>query len=565
MSDLSQPLQSQLAPQPPRVDYRTDPTQYRHWKLDVEGAVARLSLDIAEDGGIRPGYKLKLNSYDLGVDIELSDALNRVRFEHPQVKSVIVTSAKDRIFCSGANIFMLGVSSHAWKVNFCKFTNETRNGIEDTSKHSGVKFLAAVNGACAGGGYELALACDEIVLVDDRSSSVSLPEVPLLGVLPGTGGLTRVTDKRHVRHDLADIFCTSVEGVRGQRAVDWRLVDAIAKPAQFAAAVQERAAKLGEGSLRSGVAGQGVLLTRIERTDSADGIAYEHVTVVIDRTRRTATLTVKAPPSAQPTDIAGIEAAGAAWWPLAMCRQLDDAILNLRTNELDTGTWLLKTEGDAQAVLASDATLLAHKDHWLVRETIGALRRTLARLDVSSRSLFALVEPGSCFAGTLAEIAFAADRSYMLALPDDADKAPKLTLNEFNFGFYPMVNDQSRLQRRFYEEAAPLEAVRGAAGQALDADAALALGLVTAAPDDIDWNDEIRIAIEERAAMSPDSLTGLEANLRFASKENMNTRIFGRLTAWQNWIFQRPNAVGPKGALKVYGTGEKAGFDTTRV
>ena len=565
MSDLSQPLQPHLAPQPPRVDYRTDPTQYRHWKLDVEGAVARLSLDIAEDGGIRPGYKLKLNSYDLGVDIELSDALNRVRFEHPEVKSVIVTSAKDRIFCSGANIFMLGVSSHAWKVNFCKFTNETRNGIEDTSKHSGLKFLAAVNGACAGGGYELALACDEIVLVDDRSSSVSLPEVPLLGVLPGTGGLTRVTDKRHVRHDLADIFCTSVEGVRGQRAVDWRLVDAIAKPAQFAAAVQERAAKLGEGSLRSGVAGQGVLLTRIERTDSADGIAYEHVTVVIDRTRRTATLTVKAPSSAQPTNIAGIEAAGAAWWPLAMCRQLDDAILNLRTNELDIGTWLLKTEGDAQAVLASDATLLAHKDHWLVRETIGALRRTLARLDVSSRSLFALVEPGSCFAGTLAEIAFAADRSYMLALPDDAAKAPKLTLNEFNFGFYPMVNDQSRLQRRFYEEAAPLEAVRGAAGQALDADAALAHGLVTAAPDDIDWNDEIRIAIEERAAMSPDSLTGLEANLRFASKENMNTRIFGRLTAWQNWIFQRPNAVGPKGALKVYGTGEKAGFDTTRV
>ena len=565
MSDLSQPLQPHLAPQSPRVDYRTDPTQYRHWKLDVEGAVARLSLDIAEDGGIRPGYKLKLNSYDLGVDIELSDALNRVRFEHPQVKSVIVTSAKDRIFCSGANIFMLGVSSHAWKVNFCKFTNETRNGTEDTSKHSGLKFLAAVNGACAGGGYELALACDEIVLVDDRSSSVSLPEVPLLGVLPGTGGLTRVTDKRHVRHDLADIFCTSVEGVRGQRAVDWRLVDAIAKPAQFAAAVQERAAKLGEGSLRSGVAGQGVLLTRIERTDSADGIAYEHVTVVIDRTRRTATLTVKAPTAAQPTDIAGIEAAGSAWWPLAMCRQLDDAILNLRTNELDIGTWLLKTEGDAQAVLASDATLLAHKDHWLVRETIGALRRTLARLDVSSRSLFALVEPGSCFAGTLAEIAFAADRSYMLALPDDADKAPKLTLNEFNFGFYPMVNDQSRLQRRFYEEAKPLEAARAAMGQPLDADAAYALGLVTAAPDDIDWDDELRIAIEERTAMSPDSLTGLEANLRFASKENMNTRIFGRLTAWQNWISQRPNAVGPKGALKVYGTGEKAGFDTTRV
>ena len=551
----------------PRVDYRTDPTQYRHWTLSVEGAVARLSLDIAEDGGIRPGYKLKLNSYDLGVDIELNDALNRVRFEHPEVKSVIVTSAKDRIFCSGANIFMLGVSSHAWKVNFCKFTNETRNGIEDSSKHSGLKFLAAVNGACAGGGYELALACDEIVLVDDRSSAVSLPEVPLLGVLPGTGGLTRVTDKRHVRHDLADIFCTSVEGVRGQRAVDWRLVDAIAKPAQFPAAVQERAARLAEGSLRPGAASgvKGVALERLEREDGADSIRYAHVEVAIDRARRTATLTVKAPTGAQPTDIAGIEAAGAAWWPLAMCRQLDDAILNLRTNELDIGTWLLKTEGDAAAVLASDATMLAHQDHWLVRETIGALRRTLARLDVSSRSLFALIEPGSCFAGTLAEIAFAADRAYMLALPDDAERAPRLTLNEFNFGFFPLVNDQSRLQRRFYEEAAPLEAARGAAGQALDADAALALGLVTAAPDDIDWDDEIRMAIEERAAMSPDALTGLEANLRFASKENMNTRIFGRLTAWQNWIFNRPNAVGAKGALKVYGTGEKAGFDMNRV
>ncbi|MBU1359472.1 MAG: 2,3-epoxybenzoyl-CoA dihydrolase [Gammaproteobacteria bacterium] len=548
----------------PRVDYRTDPTQYRHWKLSVEGPVARLSLDIAEDGGIRPGYKLKLNSYDLGVDIELADALNRVRFEHPQVRSVIVTSDKDRIFCSGANIFMLGVSSHSWKVNFCKFTNETRNGIEDSSKHSGLKFLAAVNGACAGGGYELALACDEIVLVDDRSSSVSLPEVPLLGVLPGTGGLTRVTDKRHVRHDLADIFCTSVEGVRGQRAVDWRLVDAIAKPAQFAATVQERAAKLGEGSLRPADA-KGISLPRLEREESADALGYEHVTVEIDRARRVATLTVKAPSGEQPKDVAGIEAAGATWWPLAMARQLDDAILNLRTNELDIGTWLLKTQGDAQAVLASDATLLAHQDHWLGRETIGMLRRTLARLDVSSRSLFALIDEGSCFAGTLAEIALSADRSYMLALPDDADKAPKFALNEFNFGFYPMVNDQSRLQRRFYEETGPLEAARGAAGQMLDADAALKLGLVTAAPDDIDWADELRIAIEERAAMSPDALTGLEANLRFASQENMLTRIFGRLTAWQNWIFNRPNAVGEKGALKVYGTGEKAGFDLNRV
>lgn len=551
-------------PAPTRVDYRTDPTQYRHWTLAVDGPVARLSLDIAEDGGIRPGYKLKLNSYDLGVDIELHDALNRIRFEHPTVRTVIVTSAKDRIFCSGANIFMLGVSSHAWKVNFCKFTNETRNGIEDSSKHSGLKFVAAVNGACAGGGYELALACDEIVLVDDRSSAVSLPEVPLLGVLPGTGGLTRVTDKRHVRHDLADIFCTSVEGVRGQRAVDWRLVDRIAKPAQFAAAVDETAARLAEGSPRP-TSAQGVALTRVEREESADSLRYAHVSVDIDRTRRTATLTLKAPTGAQPTDIAGIEAAGAAWWPLALARQLDDAILNLRTNELDIGTWLLKTEGDAQAVLASDATLIAHQDHWLVRETIGALRRTFARLDVSSRSLFALVESGSAFAGSLAELAFAADRTYMLALPDDAERAPKITLNEFNFGLLPMVNDQSRLQRRFYEEATPMEAARSAAGKPLDADAALALGLVTAAPDDIDWDDEIRIAIEERAAMSPDSLTGLEANLRFASKENMNTRIFGRLTAWQNWIFNRPNAVGDKGALKVYGTGQKAGFDLNRV
>jgi benzoyl-CoA-dihydrodiol lyase len=549
---------------PARVDYRTEPGQYRHWSLSVEGAIARLSLNIAEDGGIRPGYKLKLNSYDLGVDIELNDALNRVRFEHPGVRSVVVTSGKDRIFCSGANIFMLGVSSHAWKVNFCKFTNETRNGIEDSSKHSGLKFLAAVNGACAGGGYELALACDEILLVDDRSSAVSLPEVPLLGVLPGTGGLTRVTDKRHVRHDLADIFCTSVEGVRGQRAVDWRLVDAVAKPAQFAAAVQDRAVQLAAGSDRPAGA-QGVVLTRLEREDGADSLGYSHVQVQIDRAKRTATLTVKAPTGAQPADIAAIEAAGTAWWPLALARELDDAILNLRTNELDIGTWLLKTEGDAKAVLASDAVMLAHKDHWLVRETIGALRRTLARLDVSSRTLFAVVQEGSCFAGTLAELAFAADRTYMLALPDDAERAPKLVLNEFNFGFFPMVNDQSRLQRRFYEEAAPLDAARAAAGKPLDADEALALGLVTAAPDDIDWDDELRMAIEERAAMSPDALTGLEANLRFASKENMATRIFGRLTAWQNWIFNRPNAVGDKGALKVYGTGEKAGFDLNRV
>jgi benzoyl-CoA-dihydrodiol lyase len=548
----------------PRVDYRTEPSQYRHWKLSAEGALARLILDVAEDAGIRPGYKLKLNSYDLGVDVELADALNRIRFEHPEVRSVIVTSAKDRVFCSGANIFMLGVSSHAWKVNFCKFTNETRNGIEDTSQHSGIKFVAAVNGACAGGGYELALACDEIVLVDDRSSSVSLPEVPLLGVLPGTGGLTRVTDKRKVRHDRADIFCTSVEGVRGQRAVEWRLVDAIAKPAQFAAAVHARAEKLAAGSARA-VGAKGIALARLEREESADRLAYEHVVVDIDRTRRTATITVRAPQGAQPGDVAAIEAAGASWWPLAMVRQLDDAILTLRTNELELGTWILKTEGDAAAVLAADRTMLLHQDHWYVRETIGLLRRTLARLEVSSRTLFALIEPGSCFAGMLAELAFAADRAYMLALPDDAARAPKLQLDEMNFGPLPLVTGQSRLARRFYDEAEPLAAAMDSIGGALDGDAAFALGLVTAAPDDIDWNDEIRIALEERAAMSPDALTGLEANLRFGPKENMATRIFGRLTAWQNWIFQRPNAVGAKGALKVYGTGEKAGFDFTRV
>ncbi|MDM0037750.1 2,3-epoxybenzoyl-CoA dihydrolase [Variovorax sp. J22G21] len=558
---------TEIATAPASVDYRTDPTQYRHWKLSVDGAVARLSLDIAEDGGIRPGYKLKLNSYDLGVDIELNDALNRVRFEHPEVRSVIVTSGKDRIFCSGANIFMLGVSSHSWKVNFCKFTNETRNGIEDTSKHSGIKFLAAVNGACAGGGYELALACDEIYLVDDRSSAVSLPEVPLLGVLPGTGGLTRVTDKRHVRHDLADIFCTSVEGVRGQRAVDWRLVDAVVKPAQFAATVQQRAVELGQASDRpqTPAGTQGVALTRIEREDSENGLRYRHVQVEIDRASRSATFTVHAPVGAQPADIAAIEAAGATWWPFAMARELDDAILSMRTNALDIGTWQLKTKGDPAAVLASDATMLANKDHWFVRETIGLMRRTFARLDVSSRSLFALIDSDSCFAGSLAELAFAADRAYMLALPDDPEHAPTLSLNAFNFGPLVMVNDQSRLQRRFYEEEAPLEAARASFGKALNADEALALGLVTAAPDDIDWADEIRIALEERAAMSPDSLTGLEANLRFAQRENMNTRIFGRLTAWQNWIFNRPNAVGEKGALKVYGTGEKAGFDLNRV
>ena len=548
----------------PRVDYQTHPSQYRHWKLSFEGPVATLAADFNEDAGLRPGYKLKLNSYDLGVDIELHDAVQRIRFEHPEVRTVVLTSAKERVFCSGANIFMLGVSSHAWKVNFCKFTNETRNGLEDSSAHSGLKFLAAVNGACAGGGYEMALACDEIILVDDLASAVSLPEVPLLGVLPGTGGLTRVTDKRQVRHDLADLFCTSVEGVRGQKAKDWRLVDDIAKTSVFAAKVQERALQLAALSDRP-ADGKAVLLTPITRAIEADALRYPNVVVEIDRTRRVATFTVKAPVGAQPQELAAIEAAGAAWYPLAMARELEDAILSMRTNELDIGLWLIKTEGDAAAVLACDALLAAHQDHWLVRETIGLLRRTFSRLDVSSRSLFALVEPGSCFAGSLFELALACDRIYHLALPDDAARAPAITLSVSNFGRYPMATGQSRLQRRFYGMSAPLMAAHDAIGEPLDADAAFALGLVTANPDDIDWMDETRIAIEERVAMNPDALTGMEANLRFNGPENMATRIFGRLTAWQNWIFQRPNAVGEKGALKVYGKGDKAAFDWNRV
>ena len=547
-----------------RVEYQTDPSRYKHWKLTFDGPVATLKADFDEEAGLRPGYKLKLNSYDLGVDIELNDAIARIRFEHPEVRTVVLTSAKDKVFCSGANIFMLGVSSHAWKVNFCKFTNETRNGLEDSSAHSGLKFLAAVNGACAGGGYELALACDEILLVDDRSSSVSLPEVPLLGVLPGTGGLTRVTDKRHVRHDLADLFCTSVEGVRGDKAVAWRLVDAVAKPAVFAQKVQERALALAAQSDRPADA-KGVLLTPLQRAIEADALRYTHVTVEIDRAKRTASFTVQGPSAAQPTDLAGIAAAGAAWYPLALARELEDAILQMRTNETEIGTWLIRTTGDAAPVLALDATLLAHRGHWLVRETIGLLRRTLSRLDVSSRSLFALIEPGSCFAGTLLELALACDRSYQLMLPDDAAQSPTIAVSEANFTLYPMITGQSRLARRFYDEQPALAAVRAQTGQALDANAALALGLITSNPDDIDWADEVRLAIEERVSMSPDALTGLEANLRFNGPENMFTRVFARLSAWQNWIFQRPNAVGEKGALKVYGKGTKAVFDWSRV
>jgi benzoyl-CoA-dihydrodiol lyase len=547
-----------------RVDYQTDPTQYKHWKLQFDGPVATLLADFDENAGLRPGYKLKLNSYDLGVDIELYDAINRIRFEHPEVRTVVITSLMDRVFCSGANIFMLGVSSHSWKVNFCKFTNETRNGLEDSSRYSGLKFIAAVNGACAGGGYELALACDEIILVDDRSSAVSLPEVPLLGVLPGTGGLTRVTDKRHVRHDLADVFCTTTEGVRGQKAKDWRLVDDIAKPAVFEQKIRQRAEVLAAQSDRP-ADGKGVSLTPLNRTIEANALRYTHVTVEMDRAARTATFILKAPAGEQPADIAAIEAEGANWYPLCLARELDDAILSMRTNELDLGTWLIKSAGDAAEVLAMDATLIGHQDHWLVRETIGLLRRTLSRLDVSSRSLFALIEEGSCFAGSFLELALACDRIYHLALPDDADASPKITLSEVNFGLYPMITGESRLGRRFYNEQSALDAVRESALRPLDADAAFALGLATSNPDDIDWDDEVRIAIEERVAMSPDALTGMEANLRFNGTENMFTRIFGRLTAWQNWIFQRPNAVGETGALKVYGTGEKSRFDWNRV
>jgi benzoyl-CoA-dihydrodiol lyase len=547
-----------------RVDYQTAPPRYRHWELKFDGPVATLLADFDENAGLRPGYKLKLNSYDLGVDIELNDAINRIRFERPEVRTVIITSARDRVFCSGANIFMLGVSSHPWKVNFCKFTNETRNGLEDSSRHGGLKFLAAVNGSCAGGGYELALACDEIVLIDDRSSAVSLPEVPLLGVLPGTGGLTRLTDKRHVRHDLADVFCTTSEGVRGEKALEWRLVDAIAKPAQFAAKVQERALVLAATSDRPSSA-RGVALTPIERLIEADAMRYSQVTVAIDRKTRAATFTIKGPHGPQPQDTEGIEAAGAAWYPLALARELEDAILSMRTNELDIGVWLLKTEGDLAAVLAMDLTLRSLRGHWLVRETVGYLRRTFSRLDVSSRSLFALVEKGSCFGGSLFELALACDRIYHLALPGGEARAPEIAISEANFGDYPMASSQSRLARRFYDEIPTLESLKARIGRPLKAEAAFALGLATSIPDDMDWADEIRIAVEERASMSPDALTALEANLRFDGPETLSTRVFGRLTAWQNWIFQRPNAVGEKGALKVYGKGEKAEFDWSRV
>ncbi|MFY9529241.1 MAG: 2,3-epoxybenzoyl-CoA dihydrolase [Candidatus Acidiferrales bacterium] len=545
------------------VDYQTDPSKYKHWRLALDGPVATLTMDVNEDGGLRPGYKLKLNSYDLGVDIELHDVLQRIRFEHPEIRSVVITSAKNRVFCSGANIYMLGLSSHPWKVNFCKFTNETRNGMEDSSAHSGLKFIAACNGTTAGGGYELALACDEIILVDDRNSAVSLPELPLLGVLPGTGGLTRVTDKRKVRRDHADIFCTTPDGVRGQRAKEWGLVDEAVKTQNFAEHVRNRALKLAERSDRPFDA-KGVVLTPLKRTIDEAGRHYEHVDVQFNREARTATLTVRAPETLAENTVEQALAAGANWWPLQMARELDDAILSLRTSELDLGLWILKTSGNPDAVVAIDDFLANHQDNWFVREVLGMMRRTFARLDVSSRSMFALVEPGSCFAGTLMELALAADRTYMLDTQDSETRA-RVTLSKMNIGPLPMVSRQSRLAARFYGSQEAIDSLRGRIGSKLSAREALESGLITAAPDDLDWEDEVRQAIESRVALSPDALTGLEANLRFGLPETMETRIFGRLSAWQNWIFIRPNAVGANGALKVYGTGAPVKFNWERV
>jgi benzoyl-CoA-dihydrodiol lyase len=542
------------------ITFDTHPDRYKHWRLSFEKPVAWLTLDVAEDGGIVPGYKLKLNSYDLGVDIELHDALQRIRFEHPEIRSVVVTSGKERMFCAGANIYMLSTSSHAWKVNFCKFTNETRNGIEDSSRHSGLKFIAAVNGACAGGGYEVALACDEIVMIDDRSTTVSLPEVPLLGVLPGTGGLTRLVDKRKVRRDLADLFCTTADGVRAERAKAWNLVDHSAPPQRFRDTVAARAQALAALSDRPADA-KGVTLPPLTRRIDDAGYHYSYVDVAIGAADRVATITVKGPDADPPRDLAGIMAVGAAWWPLAMARELDDAILMLRTNNLAHGTLVLKATGDPARVLACDAAMLAHRDDWFVRETTGMLRRTLARLDVSSRSVFAVIDEGSCFAGTLLELALAADRSYML----DAEEGPAIALSKMNFGPYAMVNGLTRLATRFNEDAAALDRIAVRSGAPLDARSAIDLGLVTVTPDALDWEDEIRLAVEERASLSPDALTGMEASLRFAGRETMETKIFGRLSAWQNWIFNRPNAVGERGALKLFGSGSKAQFNWERV
>ena len=538
--------------------------EYRHWRLSIDGRIATVSMDVNEECPLKPGYKLKLNSYDLGVDIELHDILQRIRFEHPEVACVVLTSARERMFCAGANIYMLGTSSHAWKVNFCKFTNETRNGMEDSSRHDGLKFLAAINGTCAGGGYELALACDEILLIDDRSSAISLPEVPLLGVLPGTGGLTRVVDKRKVRRDLADMFCTNPDGVKADRAKEWGLVDEIAVPAKFQELVRARARALVEDSTRPANA-KGIALTPLQRRVDDEGYHYKYVDVTFDRAARTATLTVRAPEGDQPGTPEAIHAMGDQWWPLAMARELDDAILMLRVNELELGLLLLKTSGSADAVLASDAVMFERRNDWLVRETIGLLRRALARLDVSSRSMYAIIEPGSCFVGLLYELALAADRSYMLLLPEEEGGSPKIAVDEVNFGLLPAVNDRGRLETRFDGHAQAMAAALESKRELLGPKEALQIGLITVAPDDLDWEDEIRVAIEERASLSPDALTGMEASLRFPGAETMETKVFGRLSAWQNWVFIRPNSTGEQGALKLFGTGSKARFNWERV
>ena len=551
-----------------RVDFRVQPSRYRHWRLACDGPVATLTMDVDEQAGLVPGYELKLNSYDLGVDIELYDAVQRLRFEHPEVRTVVVTSGKEKIFCAGANIRMLAGSPHPWKVNFCKFTNETRNGIEDATAHSGQTYLAAINGTASGGGYELALACEHLMLIDDRSAAVSLPELPLLGVLPGTGGLTRVVDKRHVRRDLADYFSTRAEGIGGKKAVQWRLVDEAVPRAKWSETVTARAAELAERSSRPGDA-RGVELTPLARTRTDDEISYPHVTARLDRARAVAEITVRGPAGDAPADIAGAHTQGDGFWPLALTRELDDLILDLRTNELELGSWVLRTSGDPARVLGYDRLLLDHRDDWLANEIIQYLKRTLKRLDVTSRSIIALIEPGSCFAGSLLELALAADRSFQLSgvfeeIAPDADPAA-ITVGPMNLGPLPMGNGLTRLQTRYLGDEAGLAEVEKQAGEPLLAEDAERLGLVTFAPDDIDWDEEVRIAVEERASFSPDALTGLEANYRFAGPETLETKIFGRLTAWQNWIFYRPNASGPDGALRRYGTGQRAEFDRKRV
>jgi benzoyl-CoA-dihydrodiol lyase len=546
--------------QQPQVLFETSPDRYKHWKLAFDGPVATLSMDVQEDAGLSSDYRLKLNSYDLGVDIELADAVQRIRFEHPEVHAVVIASLKERVFCAGANIFMLRGSSHAWKVNFCKFTNETRLAIEDASEHSGIKFLAALNGICAGGGYELALACDEIFLVDDGNSAVSLPETPLLGVLPGTGGLTRVVDKRKVRRDLADFFGTVAEGIKGRRAVEWRLVDAVYPTSQFKDRVSARATELAAASDRP-ASGPGVTLGPLNPDVSDDAVRYSHVTLEIDREKRVATLVVKGPEGPQPASADELLKAGDGFWALRAFRELDDALLRLRVNEALIGTVVVRTAGDPQAVLAVDDLLLEHQDHWLGRELIQFIKRTLKRMDLTSRSFFALIEPGSCFAGTLFELALAADRSYML---DDPEQPNTIAVSGMNGGPLPMSNGLTRLQTRFLGDPDRVATVLARQGQAIEAADALESGLVSFAPDELDWEDEVRLAIEARAALSPDALTGMEANLRFPGPETMETKIFGRLTAWQNWIFQRPNAVGDKGALTAYGSQSRPEFDFHR-